>query len=216
MRFFRHEKRPAWGTGRVIAEQGDRLKILFEDGKERSLLVGAPGLAEVATEAVPKDSPARATAPAEVKAKLAKVKPSRLIKSVRLAIRDGLDALKAVGAFPDDTLVEMQKGLSRITADHARFAGSTAAIVRKADAKSARALHAEHTVPALFAELGSRLYGGADRYENRTRAYLQPEHATDALQKIGALIDKGATLSDDEIEVLVELLTPPDLKDERG
>lgn len=215
-RFFRHEKRPAWGIGRLVEDHGDRLALLFEDGKERALVVGAPGLVEVAAKAVPKKSSARAVSATEAKTKLSKVQVSRLIKAVRLAIRDGLALLKSEGAFPDDTLVEMQKGLSRITADHARFGGTKPAVVRKVTAASARTLHDEHGRGELFAELAVRIEDcPAAEYEGRTRAYADPEDATKDLDELHALLSKGADVKDRDIDRLIELLTPTDLKDAR-
>ena len=135
---------------------------------------------------------------------------------MRLAIRDGLQALKAEGAFPDDTLVDMQKGLSRITADHARFGGTQPGLVRKVVAKSARKLHEEYGLDELFDELAVRIEACPPQYyENRTRAYEDPREAIADLEELLELLLKGIEVEDREIERLVELLTPADLKDAR-
>ncbi len=198
-------------------DQGDRLSLLFEDGKERALLASAPGLVEVDGKSVSKESSARGVSPSEANLKLSKVRVSRIIKSVRLAIRDGLQVLKAEGAFPDDTLVDMQKGLSRITADYARFGGTQPVVVRKVTAKSARGLHDQFGVDALVSELCTRIEDcEPSDYEDRTRAYHKPQEASRAIKKTFGLLDKGTKIKDRDIEALVDLLTPADLKAARG
>ena len=198
----------------MLEDAGDRLALLFEDGKERSLLATAPGLIEVDAKAVSKESKARAVAPTESKTKLTKVRTSRLLKAVRLLVRDGLQEMKSVGAFPDDTLVDMQKGLSRITADLARFSGTQPVVVRQVSAKSARELIRDHGADELFAELASRIEGAED-YEDRTRSYHDPAEAANDLEELRKLLVHGADIEDRDIERLVALLTPPDLKDAR-
>ncbi len=193
------------------------MALLFEDGKERALLVSAPGLIEVDSKSVSKESSAHAVSPSEANLKLSKVRVSRLIKSVRLAIRDGLQVLKGEGAFPDDTLVDMQKGLSRLTADYARFGGTQPVVVRKVTAKSARGLHEQFGVDALVLELCTRIDDCVPNdYEERTRAYDSPVEASRAIKKIFGLLDKGTKIKDQDIEVLTDLLTPADLKAARA
>ncbi|MEM9069668.1 MAG: hypothetical protein AAGE52_14245 [Myxococcota bacterium] len=204
-RFFRHGKRPAWGVGRLVEEVGDKLRLRFEDGKERVLLASIAHLVEVQGDEAPSD--VLEATPAEKESALRNVASALLIKSVRLAVRDALEALKSNGAYPDDTLVDMQKGLSRITADYARFARTQAVAVRKAKAKEARALHKDHALEALFEELAERLESEPGM---RTRAYESDSEAKEDLRILQRFVCRAPELDDDEIAQLEALLTPDD------
>lgn len=194
--------------------QEGKLVIAFEDGVERKLLEGGPGLIEL-TDDVPEELEATLPPPKPDRMALRHTRPSVLIKSFRLALRDGLMAAQADGAYPDDELIEMQKGLSRITADHARFLGSKASTVRNVKAETARALHLDPGVEQVFEELAERLRErDEEAYHQWSRAYDEPADAAEAVGALLPLVQKAAHLSDDEIETLRELLTPEDRKKE--
>jgi hypothetical protein len=215
-KFYRHDKRSAWGLGRLVAEDGRGLRIVFEDGKERTLMTDAPGLVAVEPSDAEKSKlPAMRQPPADQRGALRKLRPSTLVKSFRLAIRDALTTVKDSGGYPDDTLVELQKGLSRITADHARFLGSSTEVVRAAGAEGARKLHDEHGVIAIFEELAARLDDVEIQPWPYTRAHVDPVEAAEHVRELAPYVQRAADLADAELEELAGLLQLPDLRPAR-
>lgn len=212
VRAFRHEKKPEWGQGVLTEERSDRLHLVFSDGVTRILLKGAPGLVEV-----PPDPAAKATELARGKdqkkqqqSSLTKMKPSSLIKAFRIAMRDALAQAKSTAGYPDDTLIEMQKGLSRITADHARFLNTRPEVVRKASADTAREL-AKVGVEAIFEELAERLDGASGDWRY-TRAFQDPSEAAENVRALLPYVLKALKLDQRELDALEALLTLEDLK----
>lgn len=197
---YRHDKRPAWGEGALIADEGDRLRILFADGTERRIAKGAAGLVEIGS------SPDAKT-PGGAR-QLRTARPSTLIKAVRLAVRDALTIAKSNAGYPDDTLIEMQKCLSRVTADHARFLNTRPEIVRKVSADAARPLVAELGASVVFEELATRL-SEVDRYDwPYTRAFADPLAAADHVRALIPYVRGAMELTDaqlDELEALLSL-----------
>ncbi len=202
VRRFEHQKRPAWGVGHLTEDLGDRLRLAFEDGHERTLLKGIAALVEV--EPDDKPPPRRPASGRETR-----TKPSWLIKAFRLAVRDGLAAAKSTGGYPDDTLIAMQKGLSRVTADHARFLGTTPDAVRRASARACRGLGENKGLRSLFDELADRLDDVDERF-HYTRAFEQPVEAADHVRAVLPLIEAAGELTQDQLDELERLLTPRD------
>jgi hypothetical protein len=192
-------------VGHLVRDLGDRLVIAFADGAERTLLEGVPGLVELEDDGAP---PLVSTADA-----LRKLRASTLIKAFRIAVRDALLEAKSTAGYPDDTLVEMQKGLSRVTADHARFLGTKPDIVRRASAPTARELRRQHGSEPLFEHLAERLEELDARHWPHTRAFADPIDAAEHVRALLGFVDRGPHLEQDDLDALEGLLRLPDRRE---